>query len=1031
MESKVCTQATHRLHFKEFKRSSCRKNLEKATGEHHVVLLRSRSRDLHDGKLLFFPKMAAMMEDEKLDVESFIRSAKDAAEESTAFNDEEKKKDRKKKKKKHRKHGKHGKHKKSTGEKKDKKHKRKKSKHKSKKKVDLDEVDLEDLEQRKKLLQLQLEAAALKPGQVAEENEKNNGCRPEAKIEMTVMKDEFGRDMPRNLEKKDDNRSSRRMSREKERGTRERDRRRGDHSHSPRRQSRDRRVSGRSQSPRRESRSSFSRSTESPAQRRDVDERTLNRRKSSVERVHQRGLNNRDTERLSLHRNERGDRERSMNDRLVERRGDFIRDRRNRSRSRERRENRGRDWRNDARGRDHRYGARSRDDRRDHQEKKNEKEKEEEKAESSDDNVNLDELAEEMELDEEEIIRRQREQRQARIAQLVGTTKNTENTPTNTNLSFSESDAESSEDSSDSSDSNDSNDSSDSSESESSDSSSDSSDDSDSEQDSTRARNNNSKVVKVKGQVKEENKKRSSRNEIDNKKSSQQDKRKYATTDEKSSRKSSSKTETTDNKYSKNGRKVSHDEKRYAKEEDPKKSKADKYKMEIKDESSRKRKSSDYEMVDKAPKKSAKDFVREKEKKEILEHRAKISEQKKKEAEKLKGKDEGDGNDSRSLDMFAGDEAFKGNDMFSDNFDSPRSGPRISKRQSENPNLLDNWDDAEGYYRVRIGEVLDKRYDIYGYTGQGVFSNVVRGRDTARSNQEVAVKIIRNNDIMYKQGLKELEVLKKLNDADADDRYHCLRMFRHFFHKQHLCLVFESLSMNLREVLKKYGANVGLHIKAVRSYSQQLFLALKLLKKCDIIHADIKPDNILVNESKLTLKLCDFGSASSVTENEITPYLVSRFYRAPEIIIGRPYDIAIDSWSVGATIAELYTGKILFPGKTNNEMLKLMMELKGKISNKLLRKARFKDQHFDDNFNFLYTEVDKVTQREKITTISNIQGKDLMEVLVGGQRFASEDMKRKVGQLKDLLDRIFMIDAAKRISLNQCLTHPFIVEKIH
>ena len=70
-------------------------------------------------------------------------------------------------------------------------------------------------------------------------------------------------------------------------------------------------------------------------------------------------------------------------------------------------------------------------------------------------------------------------------------------------------------------------------------------------------------------------------------------------------------------------------------------------------------------------------------------------------------------------------------------------------------------------------------------------------------------------------------------------------------------------------------------------------------------------------------------------------------------------------------------------------------------------------------------------QQEKITTISNIQRKDLMEVLVGGQRFSSEDMKRKVGQLKDLLDKIFMIDAAKRISLNQCLTHPFIIEKIH
>lgn len=120
--------------------------------------------------------------------------------------------------------------------------------------------------------------------------------------------------------------------------------------------------------------------------------------------------------------------------------------------------------------------------------------------------------------------------------------------------------------------------------------------------------------------------------------------------------------------------------------------------------------------------------------------------------------------------------------------------------------------------------------------------------------------------------------------------------------------------MNLREVLKKYGKDVGLHIKAVRSYSQQLFLALKLLKRCNILHADIKPDNILVrfmnsvtvhhntkvsvsgvisflnrflfcqvNESKTILKLCDFGSASHIAENDITPYLVSRFYRAPEI----------------------------------------------------------------------------------------------------------------------------------------------------
>ena len=79
---------------------------------------------------------------------------------------------------------------------------------------------------------------------------------------------------------------------------------------------------------------------------------------------------------------------------------------------------------------------------------------------------------------------------------------------------------------------------------------------------------------------------------------------------------------------------------------------------------------------------------------------------------------------------------------------SPATAVEQMRRVAENPNLTDNWDDAEGYYRVCIGETLDGRYSVYGYTGQGVFSNVVRGRDADRSGKEVAVKIIRNNEIM-------------------------------------------------------------------------------------------------------------------------------------------------------------------------------------------------------------------------------------------------------------------------------------------
>lgn len=133
--------------------------------------------------------------------------------------------------------------------------------------------------------------------------------------------------------------------------------------------------------------------------------------------------------------------------------------------------------------------------------------------------------------------------------------------------------------------------------------------------------------------------------------------------------------------------------------------------------------------------------------------------------------------------------------------------------------------------------------------------------------------------------------------------------------------------------------------------------------------------------------MCDLGSASDASENDITPYLVSRFYRAPEIsrlnfynyyfyysnstysqklvyiVIGLPYDYALDMWSVGCTLYELYTGKILFPGRSNNQMLKLMMELKGKFSNKMLRKGQFANQHFDDDLNFLCHETDKISNK--------------------------------------------------------------------
>lgn len=275
--------------------------------------------------------------------------------------------------------------------------------------------------------------------------------------------------------------------------------------------------------------------------------------------------------------------------------------------------------------------------------------------------------------------------------------------------------------------------------------------------------------------------------------------------------------------------------------------------------------------------------------------------------------------------------------------------------------------------------------------------------------------------------MKEIQILQQLNGADPEDKKHMIRLERHFEHKGHLCMVFENLSINLREVLKKFGRDVGINLKAVRAYAQQMFLGLSLMRKCNILHADLKPDNILVNETRNMLKICDLGSASDASDNEITPYLVSRFYRAPEIILGMPYDFAIDIWSIGCTLYELYTGKILFTGRTNNQMLRSIMECRGKFTTKVLRRAQFAHVHFDDMANFKSVEQDKLSGKDTVKTMTFAKPvRDLRTRLLSASKGLSEEEMKELNLFADLLDRCLALNPEKRCTPGEALKHPFI-----
>ena len=175
--------------------------------------------------------------------------------------------------------------------------------------------------------------------------------------------------------------------------------------------------------------------------------------------------------------------------------------------------------------------------------------------------------------------------------------------------------------------------------------------------------------------------------------------------------------------------------------------------------------------------------------------------------------------------------------------------------------------------------------------------------------------------------------------------------------------------------MKRVGQGIGLNLKAVRTYTRQLLQALLVLHQLGIVHCDIKPDNILVSSDHSSIRLCDFGTAMDSCHGmpvDPTPYLASRFYRAPEIsifhvlglVLGQiPLDGKLDLWALGCTIYELFTGSILFPGNSNNDMLSWMMMYKGKFPPKMLHRCANAAAHFNefDHWAYLHQVQDTVT----------------------------------------------------------------------
>lgn len=328
-----------------------------------------------------------------------------------------------------------------------------------------------------------------------------------------------------------------------------------------------------------------------------------------------------------------------------------------------------------------------------------------------------------------------------------------------------------------------------------------------------------------------------------------------------------------------------------------------------------------------------------------------------------------------------------------------------------------------GYANVDLEEVLQGRtknvsYRIVTKLGWGHFSTVwsvekitKRGVTALVSNEPLALKVVKSDELYTDMADSEIEVFKKIEKIAPKGHPNVLKLRDHFTHRGengvHRCLVFDTQGPNLYSILMDQGQSdddvnatckVGLPINVVKRLSKQLLEALEFLHvRCNMIHTDLKPENLLLSYDSIPsrpeswkLVLADLGNVESpknTVESDTT--VQTRQYRAPEVILKHGFSYPIDIWSTACLIFELATGEMLFcpskdedndppEWKKSDDHLAQILTLIGPLSASMLKLNRVTQERFFDKNSHLrcgrFREI--ISLKQKLCVIYGWQERD-------------------------------------------------------
>ncbi|KAI9044285.1 putative protein kinase Yak1 [Aspergillus affinis] len=384
------------------------------------------------------------------------------------------------------------------------------------------------------------------------------------------------------------------------------------------------------------------------------------------------------------------------------------------------------------------------------------------------------------------------------------------------------------------------------------------------------------------------------------------------------------------------------------------------------------------------------------------------------------------------------------------NYESSRNPRRVLTKPSKGVKN-DGYDNEDSDYILYVNDILGSeeaghknRYLILDVLGQGTFGQVVKCQNL-KTQEVVAVKVIKNKTAYFNQSMMEVSVLDLLNSRyDKNDDHHLLRLKDTFIHRQHLCLTFELLSVNLYELIKQNQFR-GLSTTLVRVFAQQLLNALSLLNKAHLIHCDLKPENILLkNLESPIIKVIDFGSACDERQTVYT-YIQSRFYRSPEVLLGLPYSSAIDMWSLGCIVVELFLGLPLFPGSSEYNQVCRIVDMMGLPPSWMLEMGKQSGEFFEKTHDEFGRKTYRLKSLEQYSREHNtkeqpskkyFQATTLEEIIrsypMPRKNMKQAEIEREINNRTAFIDFVrglLTINPLERWSPQQAKLHPFITQQ--